>query len=123
MAQSKTETEQTIVCSQQANEALKRINAAVTDVSDQLASATEELAVVSGTINENMENIANAVEGTTVKSTELSVSSQQLRQMASEMKKSLSGFKLYANYENQSRTSEKVELISLVVNCVSCIKP
>lgn len=97
MAQSKTETEQTIVCSQQANEALKRINAAVssiTDVNDQLASATEELAVVSGTINENMENIANAVESTTVKSTELSVSSQQLRQMASEMKKSLSGFKL-----------------------------
>ena len=97
MAQSKTETEQTIVCSQQASDALQRINAAVssiTDVNDQLASATEELAVVSGTINENMENIANAVESTTVKSTELSVSSQQLRQMASEMKKSLSGFKL-----------------------------
>ncbi|NRQ43018.1 cache domain-containing protein [Rheinheimera sp. YQF-2] len=97
MAQSKVETEQTIACSQQANEALKRINTAVssiTDVNDQLASATEELAVVSGTINENMENIANAVESTTVKSTELSVSSQQLRQMASEMKKSLSGFKL-----------------------------
>ncbi|MBU2070292.1 MAG: cache domain-containing protein [Gammaproteobacteria bacterium] len=97
MAQSKTETEQTISCSQQANAALKRINTAVssiTDVNDQLASATEELAVVSGTINENMENIANAVESTTVKSTELSVASQQLRQMASEMKKSLSGFKL-----------------------------
>ncbi|MEH8019378.1 methyl-accepting chemotaxis protein [Rheinheimera muenzenbergensis] len=97
MAQSKTETEQTISCSQQANAALIRINTAVssiTDVNDQLASATEELAVVSGTINENMENIANAVESTTVKSTELSVASQQLRQMASEMKKSLSGFKL-----------------------------
>ncbi|WP_240224220.1 methyl-accepting chemotaxis protein [Rheinheimera hassiensis] len=97
MAQSKAETEQTIVCSQQANEALKRINTAVssiTDVNDQLASATEELAVVSGTINENMENIATAVESTTAKSTELSVASQQLRKMASEMKKSLSGFKL-----------------------------
>ncbi|WP_241698042.1 methyl-accepting chemotaxis protein [Rheinheimera pleomorphica] len=97
MAQSKTETEQTIQCSQQANAALSRINAAVssiTDVNDQLASATEELAVVSGTINENMENIANAVESTTVKSAELSTASQQLRQMASEMKTSLSGFKL-----------------------------
>lgn len=97
MAQSKTETEQTISCSQQANEALGRINAAVssiTDVNDQLASATEELAVVSGTINENMENIADAVESTTAKSGELSASSQQLRQMASEMKKSLSGFKI-----------------------------
>ncbi|NRQ43020.1 hypothetical protein HRH59_10695 [Rheinheimera sp. YQF-2] len=60
-----------------------------------MKSINEELAVVvSGTINENMDNIANAVESTTVKSTELSVSSQQLRQMASEMKKSLSGFKL-----------------------------
>ncbi|WP_040552187.1 methyl-accepting chemotaxis protein [Rheinheimera nanhaiensis] len=97
MAQSKTETEQTIQCSQQANAALSRINAAVssiTDVNDQLASATEELAVVSGTINENMENIANAVESTTAKSAELSTASQQLRQMASEMKTSLSGFKL-----------------------------
>ena len=97
MAQSKTETEQTIQCSQQANAALSRINTAVssiTDVNDQLASATEELAVVSGTINENMENIANAVESTTAKSAELSTASQQLRQMASEMKTSLSGFKL-----------------------------
>lgn len=97
MAQSKTETEQTIQCSQQANAALKRINTAVssiTDVNDQLASATEELAVVSGTINENMENIAQAVESTTAKSTELSAASQQLRQMAREMKQSLSGFKL-----------------------------
>ena len=97
MAQSKTETEQTIQCSQQANAALSRINAAVssiTDVNDQLASATEELAVVSGTINENMENIAIAVESTTAKSAELSTASQQLRQMASEMKTSLSGFKL-----------------------------
>ncbi|MBU1311160.1 MAG: hypothetical protein KKE30_16680 [Gammaproteobacteria bacterium] len=59
-----------------------------------LKSTTEEKAVVSGTINENMKNIANAVESTTVKSTELSVTSQQLRQMAREMKKSLSGFKL-----------------------------
>lgn len=97
MAQSKTETEQTIQCSQQANAALKRINTAVssiTDVNDQLASATEELAVVSGTINENMENIAQAVESTTAKSTELSAASQQLRQMARQMKQSLSGFKL-----------------------------
>ncbi|MEO3680539.1 methyl-accepting chemotaxis protein [Rheinheimera sp. FR7-31] len=97
MAQSKIETEQTIQCSQQANAALKRINTAVssiTDVNDQLASATEELAVVSGTINENMENIAQAVESTTAKSTELSAASQQLRQMAREMKQSLSGFKL-----------------------------
>lgn len=97
MAQSKIETEQTIQCSQQANAALKRINTAVssiTDVNDQLASATEELAVVSGTINENMENIAQAVERTTAKSTELSAASQQLRQMAREMKQSLSGFKL-----------------------------
>ena len=97
MTQSKTETEQTIVCSQQANEALHRINAAVssiTDVNDQLASATEELAVVSGTINENMENIANAVESTTAKSAELSASSQHLRQMASKMKQSLSGYKM-----------------------------
>lgn len=97
MAQSKIETEQTIQCSQQANTALKRINTAVssiTDVNDQLASATEELAVVSGTINENMENIAQAVESTTAKSTELSAASQQLRQMARQMKQSLSGFKL-----------------------------
>ncbi len=97
MAQSKIETEQTIQCSQQANAALKRINTAVssiTDVNDQLASATEELAVVSGTINENMENIAQAVESTTAKSSELSASSQQLRQMARQMKQSLSGFKL-----------------------------
>ncbi|MEO3879925.1 methyl-accepting chemotaxis protein [Rheinheimera fenheensis] len=97
MAQSKIETEQTIQCSQQANAALKRINTAVssiTDVNDQLASATEELAVVSGTINENMENIAQAVESTTAKSSELSAASQQLRQMAREMKQSLSGFKL-----------------------------
>lgn len=97
MAQSKTETEQTIQCSQQANAALKRINTAVssiTDVNDQLASATEELAVVSGTINENMENIAQAVESTNAKSSELSAASQQLRQMARQMKQSLSGFKL-----------------------------
>jgi methyl-accepting chemotaxis protein len=59
-----------------------------------LKSKTEELAVLSDTINENMKNIANAMKSTMVKSTELSVSSQQLRQMASEMKKSLSGFKL-----------------------------
>ena len=97
MAQSKTETEQTIACSQQASSALQRINAAVssiTDVNDQLASATEELAAVSGTINQNMENIADAVQSTTEKSAELSVSSQQLRQMATDMKKSLSGFNL-----------------------------
>ncbi len=95
MAQSKTETEQTIVCSQQASAALQRINTAVssiTDVNDQLASATEELAAVAGTINQNMENIADAVQSTTEKSAELSVSSQQLRQMATDMKKSLSGF-------------------------------
>ncbi|SNY45763.1 methyl-accepting chemotaxis sensory transducer with Cache sensor [Arsukibacterium tuosuense] len=97
MAQSKTETEQTIACSQQASAALKRINTAVssiTDVNDQLASATEELAAVSGTINQNMENIADAVQSTTEKSAELSVSSQQLRQMATDMKKSLSSFTL-----------------------------
>lgn len=95
MEQSKVETEQTIACSQQANEALSRISAAVssiTDVNDQLASATEELAAVSATINENMENIAGAVESTTVKSSELSQSSQHLRQMAADMKKSLAGF-------------------------------
>lgn len=97
MAQSKAETEQTIQCSNQANDALNRINSAVssiTDVNDQLASGTEELAVVSGTINENMENIAQAVESTTVKSNELSAASQQLRKMAQEMRVSLSGFKL-----------------------------
>ncbi len=97
MAQSKAETEQTIACSQQANAALNRINTAVSsisDVNDQLASATEELAVVSGTINENMENIARAVESTTAKSAELSAASQHLRKMASEMKTSLSGFKV-----------------------------
>ena len=97
MAQSKTETEQTIQCSQQANLALTRINSAVssiTDVNDQLASGTEELAVVSGTINENMENIAQAIESTSAKSAELSGASQQLRQMAADMKQSLSGFKL-----------------------------
>ena len=97
MAQSQTETEQTIQCSQQANAALKRINAAVssiTDVNDQLASATEELAVVSGTINENMENIAQAVESTSAKSNELSAASKQLRQMARQMKQSLSSFKV-----------------------------
>ncbi|WP_229781422.1 methyl-accepting chemotaxis protein [Shewanella putrefaciens] len=97
MAQSRTETEQTIVCSQQASEALTRINTAVssiTDVNDQLASATEQLAVVSGTINQNMENIAQAVENTNAKSSELSTASHQLRNMASDMKKSLSGFRL-----------------------------
>lgn len=97
MAQSKTETEQTIVCSQQASDALQRINTAVfsiTQVNDQLACATEELATVSASINENMENIASAVESTTVKSIKLSLSSQQLRQMATEMKKSLGNFKI-----------------------------
>ncbi|KKO47783.1 chemotaxis protein [Arsukibacterium sp. MJ3] len=97
MAQSKTETEQTIACSLQASAALQRISTAVssiTDVNDQLASATEELAAVSGTINQNMENIASAVQKTTEKSAELSGSSQQLRQMATEMKKSLKGFTL-----------------------------
>ncbi|KKO45842.1 chemotaxis protein [Arsukibacterium ikkense] len=95
MAQSTTETEQTIACSQQASAALQRINTAVssiTDVNDQLASATEELAAVAGTINQNMENIADAVQSTTGKSAELSSASQQLRQMATDMKKSLSGF-------------------------------
>ncbi|MCH7421057.1 methyl-accepting chemotaxis protein [Shewanella sp. MM_2022_3] len=97
MAQSRTETEQTIACSQRANEALTRINAAVssiTDVNDQLASATEQLAVVSGTINQNMENIAQAVENTNIKSSELSTASHQLRKMANEMKTSLSRFRL-----------------------------
>ncbi|PIW58779.1 methyl-accepting chemotaxis protein [Shewanella sp. CG12_big_fil_rev_8_21_14_0_65_47_15] len=97
MEQSRTETEQTIVCSQRASEALTRINSAVssiTDVNDQLASATEQLAVVSGTINQNMENIAQAVENTNAKSSELSTASHQLREMANEMKKSLSGFRL-----------------------------
>ncbi|WP_372626588.1 methyl-accepting chemotaxis protein [Arsukibacterium sp.] len=95
MEQSKIETEQTIIRSQQASTALLQINTAVssiTDVNDQLASATEELAAVAGTINKNMETIANAIESTTVKSTELSGSSEQLRQMANDMKKLLSGF-------------------------------
>ncbi|EGM71663.1 methyl-accepting chemotaxis protein [Shewanella sp. HN-41] len=97
MEQSRTETEQTIVCSQQASEALTRINSAVssiTDVNDQLASATEQLAVVSGTINQNMVNIAQAVQNTNAKSSELSAASHQLRKMANDMKKSLSGFRL-----------------------------
>jgi methyl-accepting chemotaxis protein len=97
MDQSQTETEQTIVCSQRASEALTRINSSVssiTDVNDQLASATEQLAVVSGTINQNMENIAQAVQNTTEKSSELSTASHQLRKMANDMKKSLSGFRI-----------------------------
>lgn len=97
MASSQQETEQTIERSQQAGKTLAQINKAVssiTDVNDQLASATEELATVSATINENMEHIANAVQDTTAKSTELSGASQQLRSMAARMKDSLQGFKL-----------------------------
>ena len=97
MASSQQETEQTIERSQQAGKTLAQINQAVssiTDVNDQLASATEELATVSANINENMEHIANAVQDTTAKSTELSGASQQLRSMAARMKASLQGFKL-----------------------------
>ncbi|SEA84802.1 methyl-accepting chemotaxis protein [Alkalimonas amylolytica] len=97
MASSQQETEQTIERSQQAGKTLAKINQAVssiTDVNDQLASATEELATVSATINENMEHIANAVQDTTAKSNELTGASQQLRSMAARMKTSLQGFKL-----------------------------
>ncbi|MDP4535699.1 methyl-accepting chemotaxis protein [Alkalimonas collagenimarina] len=97
MADSQQETQQTIERSQQAGATLTRISTAVssiTDANDQLASATEELATVSATINENMEHIANAVQDTTAKSTELSGASQELRQMAAKMKESLQGFKL-----------------------------
>ncbi|MFY0664983.1 MAG: cache domain-containing protein [Natronospirillum sp.] len=97
MADSQQETQQTIERSQQAGATLVRINTAVssiTEANDQLASATEELAAVSATINENMERIANSVQETTDKSTELSGASHQLRQMAADMKASLQGFKL-----------------------------
>lgn len=97
MAQSQQDTSRTIECSQLANTALLRISSAVgsiTDVNDQLASATEQLAVVSATINENMENIAGAVQSTSSKFSQLSAASQQLRQMAAQMKTSLAAFRL-----------------------------
>lgn len=97
MASSQYESEQTIERSQQADKALMRINQAVCTISDanyQLASATEELAMVSATINENMENISTAVFDTNAKSVELSSATQAMRVMASRMKVSLEGFKL-----------------------------
>lgn len=97
MASSRVETERTIQCSEQANAALSRISHAVgsmADINDQLASATEEMASVSATINQNMENIANAVDTTHLRSDELVVASQQLRKMAAEMKAILAGFRM-----------------------------
>lgn len=97
MASSQRETEQTIERSQQAGNTLAKINQAVSsinNVNDQLASATEELAVVSATINENMENIATAVQETAAKSSELSHASHALRSMAAQMKASLQGLSI-----------------------------
>jgi len=97
MASSQRETEQTIERSQQAGKTLAKINQAVSsinNVNDQLASATEELAVVSATINENMENIATAVQETAAKSSELSHASHALRSMAAQMKASLQGLNI-----------------------------
>ncbi|WP_202987592.1 methyl-accepting chemotaxis protein [Cellvibrio polysaccharolyticus] len=97
MASSRAETERTIQCSEQANAALSRISHAVgsmADINDQLASATEEMASVSATINQNMENIAAAVDTTHLRSDELVIASQQLRKMAAEMKAILAGFRM-----------------------------
>lgn len=97
MAQSQEDTSHTIACSQLANDALTRIHNAVEsirDVNDQLASATEELAVVSATINENMENIASAVNDSSQKFKQQTQASLELKQMATEMQQSLQQFKL-----------------------------
>lgn len=97
MQQSQTEVTATIAQSEAANQALGRINGAVsqiTEVNDQLASATEELATVSGGINEHMEHIAESIEATNQQAAQLAQASQQLRQMAQQLNALLAEFRL-----------------------------
>ena len=97
MQQSQTEVEATIEQSELANQALGRINGAVsqiTEVNDQLASATEELATVSGGINQHMEHIAESIEATNQQAGQLAQASQQLRQMAQQLNTLLAEFRL-----------------------------
>lgn len=97
MQQSQTEVTATIAQSEAANQALGRINGAVsqiTEVNDQLASATEELATVSGGINEHMEHIAESIEATNQQAAQLAHASQQLRQMAQQLNALLAEFRL-----------------------------
>ena len=97
MQQSQTEVKATIEQSERADQALQRINGAVsqiTEVNDQLASATEELATVSGGINEHMEHIAESIEATNQQAAQLSQASQQLRQMAQQLNALLAEFRL-----------------------------
>ncbi len=97
MQQSQQEASLTIARSSEASSALQRINSAVaqiTDVNDQLASATEELAMVAGGINQNMEQIAQAVQQTHEQAAQLAGASSQLRQMARELNNLLAGFRV-----------------------------
>lgn len=97
MQQSQTEVKATIEQSELANQALGRISGAVsqiTEVNDQLASATEELATVSGGINEHMEHIAESIEATNQQAGQLAQASQQLRQMAQQLNTLLAEFRL-----------------------------
>lgn len=97
MQQSQTEVKATIEQSELANQALGRISGAVsqiTEVNDQLASATEELATVSGGINEHMEHIAESIEATNQQAGQLAHASQQLRQMAQQLNTLLAEFRL-----------------------------
>ncbi|WP_423186623.1 methyl-accepting chemotaxis protein [Alishewanella sp. d11] len=97
MQLSQQETGATIARSSEATAALARINKAVTeitDVNDQLASATEELATVAGGINQNMEQIAQAVDQSHQEASNLALASSELRQMAQQLNQLLSGYKL-----------------------------
>ncbi len=97
MELSQQETGATIARSSEATAALARINKAVTeitDVNDQLASATEELATVAGGINQNMEQIAQAVDQSHQEASNLALASSELRQMAQQLNQLLSGYKL-----------------------------
>lgn len=97
MQLSQQETGATIARSSEATAALARINKAVTeitDVNDQLASATEELATVAGGINQNMEQIAQAVDESHQEASNLALASSELRQMAQQLNQLLSGYKL-----------------------------
>ncbi|MCC5451971.1 methyl-accepting chemotaxis protein [Rheinheimera sp. UJ51] len=97
MQQSQQEMQATVARSTQASHALNGINGAVsqiTDVNDQLASATEELATVAGGINQHMEHIAQAVNASHQQAEGLREASQDLGKMAKTLEQLLAGYRL-----------------------------
>lgn len=90
MRGSRAKTRSSVDQAEQAGQALQRITAAVstiTEMNNQVASAAEEMSVVAEQINENVSSVANAVETNKQSMEESATASQHLMEFAQGMQK------------------------------------